>query len=122
MESIFVFEKERIICLDIKNLFSERGFNVVFGDTVRDLMAKGTKPALVIMDMLSYKKLKAQDSDVFADNRFDNSPMIVSYSGKENENEYLGNHLSIIGKVNKPYDPCQLVDIYRAYIIRQYLV
>jgi DNA-binding NtrC family response regulator len=117
MRNILVFEKERIVCLDIRNIFSDNGFNVVFGESVRELAGREIKPALVILDQKSYEIF--QKEDLWSYLGYSSAlevPLILSFSGLDTITEdELINGMNVIGRVMKPYDTSQLVEIYRTY-------
>ena len=117
MRNILVFEKERIVCLDIKTIFSEEGFNVVFGESVQELAGSKIEPSLVILDLLSYQLFEKENLwSLLGYQSPRQVPLILSYSGKDFETDpEIGLEMNVIGKVMKPYDSNQLVDIYRNY-------
>lgn len=117
MGNILVFEKERIVCLDIKTIFLGEGFNVVFGNSVRELSGHQVEPALVILDIMSYKLFEKENLwTLLGYNSAKQVPLILSYSGKDFEPQgEIQHEMNVIGKVMKPYDSSQLVDIYRNY-------
>lgn len=117
MKNILVFEKERIVCLDIKTIFSDRGFNVVFGQSVQDLAGQQVDPALVILDMQSYELFEKENLWSYLGYQSAKQvPLILCYSSEKNPLEETTNtEMHIIGTVKKPYDSIQLVEMYKKY-------
>jgi len=121
MSNILVFEKERIVCLDIKTIFSDQGFNVVFGQSVLDLAGQQIDPALVIMDMESYELFKKENLWSYLGYQSAKQvPLIICYSSESDlvSNE-MNNEMHIIGTVKKPYDSTQLVEMYKKYQLQK---
>lgn len=117
MRNVLVFEKERIVCLDIKNIFTDKGFNVMFGESVRELAGKEIEPALVIVDQKSYEVF--QEEGLWSYLGYSSAlevPLILSFSGMDTlTGDETINGMNVIGRVMKPYDTGQLVEIYRTY-------